>query len=624
MPQVDWALITPPETHTVTRVTEEYAQLQNGKITARIDRSGKIRFFNHQGRLLLEEFVRDMDQRDFSSHMRIRPREHKGNIGGAYQITQRFESDPQEKLFGMGQYQQGIFNLKGAHLELAHRNSQISVPFVLSDKGYGMLWHNPAVGEVDFGTNITQWQAYSTHLIDYWMTAGDTPEEIIQANVKATGLPPMMPESAMGFWQCKLRYRTQEELLRVAREYKRRNLPISFIVIDFYHWTKHGEWKFDPVAWPDPAGMVRELHEMGIEVAVSIWPTVQQDSENYREMLEKGYLTRVDMGARVTMLSTQWTVFFDATNGDARRYVWEKAKKSYYDAGIKFFWLDVAEPQYNFGFDLYRYQLGPHLTVGNLYANRYIQAFYDGLRENGEEQVLSLSRCTWAGGQRYGALVWSGDIHSSFKSMRWQVYAGLNMAVAGISWWTTDIGGFDRGNIYDADFRELLVRWFQWGAFCPVMRLHGDRQPHTLHTESGLTDYSGADNEVWSFGEENYPILKKYLELRQAMLPYIRRLMREAHEQGAPVMRPLFYHYPDDPQAWNVSESYLFGRELLIAPVLEAGASSVEVYLPRGDAWMEHATGKRYEGGRHVTAHAPIDVIPVFVRENARVEGINC
>ena len=231
MPEKDWALLPRGETDADIAIEGGEASVTNGKITARLDESGKLRFFNRDGRLLLEEFIRDMDQKDFSSHMRIRGRELKGNIGGAFQARLRFESDPEEKLFGMGQYQQDTFNLKGAQLELAQRNAQVSVPFVLSDRGYGFLWNNPAVGEATFATNMTQWRAESTHALDYWITAGDTPEAIVQQYVRATGLPPMMPESAMGFWQCKLRYRTQEELLGVAREYRRRGLPIDVIPV---------------------------------------------------------------------------------------------------------------------------------------------------------------------------------------------------------------------------------------------------------------------------------------------------------------------------------------------------------------------------------------------------------
>ncbi|MFD2877153.1 TIM-barrel domain-containing protein [Paenibacillus rhizoplanae] len=199
----------------------------------------------------------------------------------------RLEADPLEKLYGMGQYQHSFLNLKGCSLELTHRNSQISIPFVLSSAGYGFLWHNPAIGQAHFSLNVTEWTAPSTKQLDYWITAGDSPAEIEEAYAKATGTVPMMPDYGMGFWQCKLRYRTQEELLEVAREHKRRGLPIDVIVIDFFHWTNQGDWRFDPEYWPDPEAMVQELQALGIELMVSVWPTVQTESENYKEMLEK-------------------------------------------------------------------------------------------------------------------------------------------------------------------------------------------------------------------------------------------------------------------------------------------------------------------------------------------------
>lgn len=627
MPEIDWALL--PATDMAAQLSladDGGAEITNGRIKATVSKTGKIRFWNSHGELLLEEFVRDMSQPDFSSHMRIAARELKGIIGGAYQATLRFESDPNEKLFGMGQYQQGIFNLKGATLELMQRNAQCSVPFVLSNKGYGMLWHNPAVGQVTFGTNVTQWFAQSTHLIDYWITAGDTPAQIVTEYVQATGLPPMMPDSAMGFWQSKLRYRTQDELLSIAREYKRRGLPLDVIVIDFYHWNHFGEWTFDKKCWPDPEAMMRELRELGIDAAVSVWPSVELSSNNFGEMLAKGYLTQVDTGVRMSMRSASWTIFYDATNPEANEYLWNKLKQSYYDVGIKYFWLDAAEPQYasylNYGADSYRYQLGPHPMVGNIYPQKYVEAIYNGLVDSGEHCPLSLVRCAWAGSQRFGSLVWSGDIHCSFKSMRWQIAAGLHMGLAGISWWTTDIGGFDWGNINDDGFRELMVRWLEWSVFSPVLRMHGDRLPRSLNAESGLTDYCGADNEIWSFGEDNYRILSRYLILRKALKPYICRLMSEAHEIGTPVMRPLFYHYPDDSQAWDICDSYLFGADVLVAPIVEAGSVSRNVYLPKGSCWLELSTMHLHNGGQWIVCQAPLDTIPLFVRDGVSVPGL--
>lgn len=623
MPEMDWALLPAPEAEVEIAIGDGQASIVCGKLRAAVSASGKIRFFNQRGELLLEEFVRDMSQPEFSSHMRIAARELKGHIGGLYAATQRFESDPEEKLFGMGQYQQGIFNLKGATLELMQRNAQCSVPFVLSSKGYGLLWHNPAVGTATFGTNMTVWQAEYTRLIDYWITADDAPAPIVERYVRATGLPPMMPESAMGFWQSKLRYRTQEELLGVAREYRRRGLPLSVIVIDFYHWTKFGDWKFAPACWPDPVGMVRELRDMGVEAAVSVWPSVELDSENFAEMLDRGYLVQVDTGVRLSMRSADWTIFFDATNPQARQYVWEKCKKSYYDAGIRYLWLDAAEPQYpswlNYGAQSYRYQLGPHPVVGNLYPQLFAKGMYDGLRAAGETQVLSLVRCAWAGSQRYGALVWSGDVMCQWAYLRRQVCAGLSMGIAGLPWWTTDIGGFHQGNPQDPAFRELLIRWFQWGCYCPVMRLHGDRQPSVPVQRKDGTPMlnSGSDNEVWSFGEEAYPILVKYMKRREALREYVRGLMAEAHETGKPLLRAMFYEFPGEAALYDCKDQYMFGGKYLVAPVMEPGARERDVVLPAGCAWRNVDTGETFAGGQRAVIPAPLDVIPVLERLEA-------
>ena len=619
MPQENWALINREETDVIIGYSEKGAFLANGKIKAEITNHGKIMIYNADDKLLLEEYARNrkdvLDRK--CSAIEVEAREFKPIVGGDYHLTVRFESlDKNEKIYGMGQYQQPYLDLKGLDLELAHRNSQASVPFAISSLGYGMLWNNPGVGRAVFGKNIMSFEAYSTKAMDYWIVAGDTPAEIEEAYAAVTGTVPMMPEYGLGFWQCKLRYQTQEELLEVAREYKRRNLPIDLIVIDFFHWPKQGEWKFDPVYWPDPDAMVRELKAMGIELMVSIWPTVDKTCENYEEMLEKGYLIRTERGFRVGLDFQGATIHFDATNPEARDYVWGKAKQNYYSKGIKTFWLDEAEPEYTaYDFDNYRYHRGTNLQIGNTYPVDYAKTFYEGMEKEGQQNIVNLLRCAWAGSQKYGALVWSGDIASSYESMRNQLAAGLNMGIAGIPWWTTDIGGFHGGNPDDPAFRELFARWFEWGTFCPVMRLHGDREPRQPQygTTGGATCCSGAANEVWSYGEEVYEICKKYMFLREKLRPYTRKLMEEAHEKGTPVMRTLFYMYPQDKKCWDIEDEYLYGPDILVAP----GQKTREVYLPAGENWIEYATGKTYEGGQTVEAVAEVDIIPVFLKEGS-------
>ncbi len=643
----DWALTEPvPDTDSRITLTEvdttdpwyqgeawakyhsrgTVATLENGRIRAVVNPEGWISFYNHRGQLLTEEYWRTRDRINrYCVPLRIPARELKPVVGGTdYELTARFEAFEDEMLFGMGQYQMKQLNKKGAVLELAHRNSQASVPFVVSSRGYGFLWNNPAIGKAVFGVNETEWSAQRTMKLDYFITCGDTPGEILQNYTLMTGRAPMMPEYGLGYWQCKLRYRNQQELLEVAREHKRRGLPMDVIVVDFFHWTMQGDFRFEPRDWPDPEGMVRELRDMGIETAVSVWPTVDQRSRNYGKMADQGYLVSSDRGNAIHMDWMGNTTIFDATNPGAQRFVWEECKRNYYDKGICIFWLDEAEPEYGpYDFDNIRYWAGPALQVTNTYPVGYAKGFYDGLKAAGEQQVLSLVRCAWAGSQKYGTLTWSGDVHSSFRAMREQLQAGLSMGMAGIPWWCCDLGGFLGGQGDDPAFRELLCRWFAWGCFCPVFRMHGERSPwyerETEFIDNVRQLTSGQPNEVWSFGDEVYEILKPYLFIRERLRPYLRKVMQESSETGAPVMRPLLFDFPDDPQAWRTEDSYMLGRELLVSPVMEPGVQERQVYLPGGTRWMDAWTGKRYEGGQTVTVPAPLNVIPVMIREGSEL-----
>lgn len=639
----DWALeeapkeVTPVITFETIDVTdpwyrgEEWSKyhqtgtqvtMVNGKITVKISHEGWLSFYNQKGELLTQEYWRNRDRINrYCVPLRVDARQLKPLYGGTdFELTARFEAFDDEMIFGMGQYQEKHMNKKGATLELAHRNSQASVPFYVSSRGYGFFWNNPAIGTATFGTNKTEWYAKSTKKLDYFITAGDTPAEIEAQYSLATGRTPMMPEYGLGYWQCKLRYRNQDELLAVAREHKRRGLPMDAIVVDFFHWTMQGDFQFEPLDWPDPEAMVKELKELGIETVVSVWPTIDERSKNFGKMADMGYLVNADRGNQNHMTWMGNTVFYDATHPGAQRYVWDCCRENYYKLGIRVFWLDEAEPEYGpYDFDNYRYYAGPALQCSNVYPLGYAKGFYDGLKQEGETEIMSLVRCAWAGSQKYGVLTWSGDIYSSFRSMREQLQAGLSMGMAGIPWWTSDIGGFLGGDIKDPAFRELLVRWFAWGAFCPVFRMHGERSPwHEREQEfrNGVRQLtSGQDNEVWSFGEDNYEILKKYLFIRENLRPYVRQCMKDASETGAPVMRPLFYDFPEDKASWQVEDSYMFGPDLLVSPVMEAGAVTRAIYLPAGAVWTDAYTGEVYEGGQKVTVPAPLDIIPVMIRD---------
>lgn len=624
----DWALL-PQEASSGVSVTVDgdVATLTHGEIRvvatareyydwqAQYTRSRcRLEFFDSRGTLLFAE-------EEDGGALKLRARDYDALPGGTHRARVSLVGARDEKLYGMGQYQQDLLDLKGSTVELAHRNSQVSVPFVMSSAGYGFLWHNPAIGRATFATNRTEWVAESTTQIDYWVTAGATPADIARNYATATGHAPMMPEHGLGFWQCKLRYSSQEELLTVAREHHRRGLPMDVIVADFFHWPKMGDFRFEDEFWPDPEAMVAELAEMGIELMVSVWPQVSLESENFAELDRLGYLVRSNRGVDIQMSFEGPSRFLDVTNPAAREWLWAKLRVNY--PGVKLFWLDEAEPEYAFfEFGAYSYYAGQVLEVGNVYPQLFSRAVYDGQVADGQSDPVNLVRCAWAGSQRYGALVWSGDIHSSFPSMRRQVTAGIHMGVAGIPWFTTDIGGFGGGRIDDPAFHELLVRWFQMGTFMPVMRLHGDRGPsHEVRAADGSRRCnSGADNELWSYGDEVYGILSRYVHLREEMREYTRGLMEAAHKDGQPVMRGLFHDFPEDAAAWDVADQFLYGPSLLVAPVLEAGARTRSVYLPAGAAWTSLATGERFDGGVWVEVDAPLDVIPVFARDQALAE----
>lgn len=612
------ALLPPEPAQARITIDEHGAALVNGALTALVSPGGRIRFVNSgDGRELLAE----IEQRHST---RIPARLFAGQPGSLYHLEATFQAYEDERLYGLGQHQHGRLDQKGSVIDLIQRNTEVSIPFLFSSRGYGLLWHNPAVGRVELGTTQTRWIAEATSQLDYWITAGSSPAEIMGHYADATGHAPEFPHWASGFWQCKLRYRTQDELLAVAREYKERGLPLAVIIIDFFNWTMQGDWRFDPNDWPDPAGMVRELRSLGVELMVSIWPTVNPMSENFAEMERRGLLMRTERGIPTGMIFQDkrpegpvFVQYYDATNPEARAFVWQQVYEHYYQYGIKTWWLDACEPEVHpMNPEHLRFHLGNGAEVANAYPFLHEQGFYEQQRQVSNEPILNLCRSAWAGSQRYGAAVWSGDIDSTFEALQAQVRSGLNMALSGIPWWTTDIGGFYGGDIHSPTFRELVVRWFQYSAFCPLFRLHGYRNPERNHSAMIST---GEENEAWSFGEEAYGIIKELLFLRERLRPYIEEQMRLASETGVPPMRPLFFDFPQDSECAGVDDQFLLGSDLLVAPVLHKGERSRKVYLPLGTTWTDAWSGQVSEGGRYTVAEAPLERIPLYLRGGTQV-----
>jgi alpha-D-xyloside xylohydrolase len=608
------ALLIPNYYTAEITITPQQASITNGTITAQLCPQGTVRFINN---LTSEKILAEVWQKFPQPERRFK------SVGGnLYRAQIKFKAYDGERFYGLGQHKHGKLDQKGCVIDLLQLNSKVCIPFLLSNRGYGFFWNNPAVGRVELGHNHTRWIAEATTQLDYWVTVAATPARIVENYVEATGHPPELPEWAAGFWQCKLRYETQEELLSVAHEYKSRGLPLSVIVIDYFHWTMQGEWKFDPIDWPDPTGMVHELEEMGIKVMVSVWPTVNGASENYEAMRRRGMLIETNRGMPSHWILTDANApglpapvyFYDATNPEAREFFWDQIEAGYHQHGIKVFWLDACEPEmYPTDPENLRYHLGNGLAVTNIYPRMQAQAFYDGMKSTGEDEIVTLCRSAWAGSQKYGAAVWSGDIASTFDELQAQVRAGMNIGLSGIPWWTTDIGGFHGGDPKSPYFRELIVRWFQFGVFCPLFRLHGFRQP------ADLDQYwiSGGPNEIWAFGDEAYEIISDLLHLREGLRPYIMEQMNAAHQKGTPPMRPLFYDFPEDVTSWDVEDQFMFGPDLLVAPILFEGTASRKVYLPAGNSWRNPWDGESFNGGQWIMATAPLHQIPLYLRGDA-------
>ena len=578
-----------------------------GKLKIQLERNGKITFYN-DGRIIHEE----KPELAFNDGYR-----HYERKEGAWSARITFKSNDGEHFYGLGHEPSNKFDLKGCSFDIRHVNAKCTIPFVYSSLGYGFIWNNPAIGNVELSENRTRWSVGATRKIDFVVIAGN-PKEVSEALADLTGHAPVMPHWATGFWQSRLRYETQEDLLEVARRYKKENIPLSVIISDYFHWTEQGDYKFDPEYWQDVKAMTDELHEMGTKLVVSMWPTINENSENYWYMHDNNMLIRTTKGSDKVFSFYGPQAEIDVTNPATREYVFSKLKQNYLDNGVDCLWFDEAEPEIHpEHFDNLLFYIGRGDEYGLIYPYYYVKMAYDGFQKMGKVPVIR-TRAAYLGSQKYGALVWSGDIYSDFESLSEQVKAGLNMSMCGIPWWNTDIGGFWGGDTQTDEFRELIVRWFQYGVFCPVMRVHGNRNRHG-EKKRDVKEPTGDPNEIWSFGERNFEILRDLVLLRERLRPYIEKQMQTASEKGYPVMRPMFFDYPEDEICYTLGEQYMFGDDILFAPVVNRGQTKKEVYLPEGE-WVLTKSGETYGKGWH-TVSAEIDEFVAFVKKGADVLG---
>lgn len=550
-----------------------------------------------------------------------------------YRVSATFDSPADEHYFGLGQQQQGALDLRDHQVRCWHDygavgGENVCVPFLVSTRGYGLVWDNPSKTTINLGFNQQNtWSSEVGDRVSYFVIAGETSDEIYKGYRQLTGIAHLLPKAAYGYIQSKAIYPTQEQALAVAQGYRDRKLPLDVMVVDFLNMTRQGELDLDPARWPDPARMNDQLHAMGVTTMLSVWPHFSKGTRFYDMLLEKNWLIRdkegkPDHGGYKEVIGPN----IDTTNPEAAKWFWEAIRERYLKPyHFDYLWLDETEPDVDPANDVF--SIGSGKRFYNVYPLFHTSAVYEGFRRDygDARRVFILARAAYLGAQRNGTVFWSSDIQSTWDMLKRSVPAGLNFAASGMPYWDTDIAGFFSPAIpadYHAankplvdgsdvkatignyeDYPELFVRWFEWGAFQPVMRAHGERN----------------HNEVWAYGKQAEPILAKYLRLRYQLLPYTYSLAYQSYKTGAPYMRALFMDFPTDPKVLDVRDEYMFGPAFLVAPVTEQGATQRSVYLPSGCDWYNYWTNERLKGGQTITVAAPIETLPLFVRAGSIV-----
>jgi alpha-D-xyloside xylohydrolase len=552
---------------------------------------GAITYADTSGAALLQEQTRRMTPQKVNGEDTYRA-ESFVNMYGSH-----------EGLYGLGQHQAGVWNYRGESVDISQDNSNIAVPLMVSSKGYGIFWNNTSRSR--FNNRFANYLYISSEVADvtdYYFLYGPDFDKIVAGYRDLTGQVPMFGKWAYGFWQCKNRYKSQDEILAVARKYRELHIPVDNIVQDWFWWTRKGEFVFNQ-NYPDPKAMVDQLHNENFHLMISIWPFFEPGSKNYDYMDSKGwFVDKFKFGK--PPYHTSGMAVYDATSPEARKYYWELVNQGLFSIGADAWWMDTTEPETEGQEEniLLNHKLAA--GSGNRYLNAYplldTQGVYQGQRgASDKKRVFILSRSAFAGSQRNGVTAWSGDINSDWFSFRRQIPAGLNFSLSGIPYWTTDIGGFVLGSPADPAFRELFVRWFQYATFNPILRVHGTRNPD--------------ENELWSYGPDAQKILVNFDRLRYRMLPYIYSLAWKTTREGYTPMRPLVMDFRSDARAQDIGDQFMFGPAFLVNPVTEPAATTRQVYVPEAK-WYDFWTGSQVEGGRMINATTTLDHLPLYVR----------
>jgi alpha-D-xyloside xylohydrolase len=461
--------------------------------------------------------------------------------------------------------------------------------------------------------------------IDYYFIAGDDPDNVISGYRTLTGKAPIMPKWAMGFWQSRERYKSQDELLGVVKEYRKRNIPLDNIVLDWSYWPvdSWGSHEFNPEFFPDPAGMVNQVHDLHAKIMISVWPKFYMTTDHFREFDSKGWIYRQAIKDSVRDWIGKGFIgsFYDAYNPQARDLFWNQIREHLYTKGFDAWWMDASEPDILSNSSIsYRKLLttptflGPSTKYFNTYALMNAMAIYNGQRSaDPDKRVFLLTRSGFAGLQRYSTATWSGDIATRWEDMKAQIMAGLNYAMSGIPYWTFDIGGFDVEGRYTSakegsedmnEWRELNTRWYQFGSFCPLFRSHG-QYPF---------------REVFNLSPEGNPAYKSmvyYDKLRYYLMPYTYSLAGLTYFNDYTIMRAMVMDFTNDPSIESTGDQYMYGPSLLVAPLYKYKARTREVTFPALCGWYDFYTGKYIKGGQRIVVDAPFEHIPLFVKEGS-------
>jgi len=572
--------------------------------------TGRVTFFDLNGNQLFTE-------KDYGTQFTPALDVNKAS----FTARQAFMLDKDEAIYGLGQQQNGKLNQRGQKNILKNANTKIAIPFFQSIKGYGVFWDN--YSPVTFTDNQQELSFESLgDCSDYYFMFGGNGDGVVARMRELTGQVPMIPLWGFGYMQSRERYKTQNEIVGVVEKYRELKVPIDGIIQDWQYWGNDSNWNamsFDSKTFPDPRGMVNKIHDLKAHLMIVAWPGFGPKTNQYKELMSKKMMINFD-----TWPPESGTKPYDPYNPTAREIYWDYLNKGVFSFNTDAWWLDSSEPDHinvkDKDFEQPTFS-GSYNSVVNAFPLEHIKGVYENERKTtSDKRVFILTRSAFAGQQRYGANSWSGDIVSSWETLQKQVPAALNFSLTGLPYWNADIGGFFLWNyknaLQDKSYHELYVRWIQFGAFTPMMRSHGTDAPR----------------EIYQFGKRGdweFDAIEKYINLRYQLLPYIYSTAWGVTSRSESFMRALMMDFASDKKVQDINDEYMFGRNLLVAPVLNSmyvnkvEGKSVEnfseikyrtVYLPNGTEWYDFWTGEKLQGGREVRKEAPVDIMPLYVK----------